>query len=215
MTDNEFCCFLSEYVSRQINNIFPIYRDSKDVKFEAVVDAVVKTNNCISKVKAYEGDRFDYMNSGHYATFLYYLSYSLGKIYGDTVEATRVFLLNKAINGIDLYYEIEMPDVFLIGHTVGMVFAKATYSNFCVFHQGCTVGRNQQERPVLEAGIIMFPNSSVIGKCHIRENTVLTPGVRLINADSPGDVIVLTGHDGRPVFKEITEYYADRYFTRK
>jgi serine O-acetyltransferase len=107
-----------------------------------------------------------------------------------------------------------MPEYFAIGHTVGMVFAKACYGNFLVMHQGCTVGRNGNDRPTLEEGVILYPNSSVIGRCLVRANTVIAPGVQLVNQDTPGNCYVFMGEKGRPVFKEIDEFFAGRYFDR-
>lgn len=206
--------YLVRYVSRQLETMFPSFGVGDTLDFDTVLYAAKKANNCVSTVKEFRGEVFNHLNSGQYATFLYYLSHELWKKCGATELATRVFLLNKALNGIDLYYEIQMPEYFLVGHTVGMVFAKAKYGNYCVFHQGCTVGRNKSDRPILEPGVILYPHSSVIGKCYVRENTVLSPGVHLINTDTPGNCLVFAGKNGRPMFKSITEFYADRYFSR-
>jgi serine O-acetyltransferase len=214
MSEAVYSDFIRKYVSRQLETMFPAFEEPGEVDSQAIATAVRRTNHCVSRIKAFKGERFEHLNSGHYATFLYYLSHALWKDSENNVEATRVFLLNKALNGIDLFYEVEMPDVFLIGHTVGMVFAKASYGNSCVFHQGCTVGRNQEARPTLESGVILYPHASVIGACHLRENTVVSPGVQLVNTDTPGNCLVFPGGRGKPIFKAITEYYADRYLLR-
>ena len=67
--------------------------------------------------------------------------------------ATLAFLLNKGLNGVDLYHEIDLSDTFVLGHTVGLVFAKANYGEDCVYHQNCTIGRNGDDRPTLGAGV--------------------------------------------------------------
>lgn len=213
MIDSEFSTFLRKYLSLQIQAVAPSLDGRSDIDEACLRAAIERTNYCTSKINGFDGRHFNHLNSGQYATFLYYLAHQLGKS-ANEIDATRVFLLNKALNGIDLFYEVQMPDVFLIGHTVGMVFAKAQYGSGCIFHQGCTVGRNQTDRPLLEPGIVMYPNSSIIGRCHVRENTVLSPGVQLINTDSPGDCLVFVGEAGRPVFKPISEFYADRYLKR-
>jgi serine O-acetyltransferase len=202
---------LSDYVARQLDNICPCAQGTSQLDADIMAAATQKTQACLTQLKNFNTPNFDYFNSGHYATFLYYASHLFYKN-ENTQLATRLFLLNKAINGIDLYYEIEMPDIFGIGHTVGMVFSKASYSNYGVFHQGCTIGRNQDDRPILEEGVILYPQSSVIGKCRVRKNTVIAPGVQLVNTDTPGNCIVFTGERGKPIFKEITENYALRYF---
>lgn len=212
-SENQSVTSLLLYVTQQLQNFFP-NADSVPIKIETLNSAINRTNLCVAKIKATQGNAFDRMNSGHYATFLYFLSRELWVSERNTAEATRVFLLNKALNGIDLFYEVNMPDIFLIAHTVGMVFAKAEYNDYCVFHQGCTVGRNGTARPRIETGVVLYPNSSVIGECVIRENTVITPGVNLINHDTPGNCYVFMGEKGKPIFKEINEYFIDRYFRR-
>ena len=206
--------FLAQYVVTQIATYFPDGFNIKSVILENIQIALQRTEQCISSIIAWRDTGFNYLVSGQYATFLYFLSNCIAKDPADVDAATRIFLLNKALNGIDLFYEIEMPQHFLIGHTVVMVFVKATYGNYCVFHQGCTVGRNRLHRPILGDGVVMFPGSMIIGKCHVRENTVLTPGTTLINTDTPGNCYVFLGKNGRPIFKKLGRYYAEEYFGR-
>ena len=210
MSDIDDPARIAGYVSRQLDNILP---ESEEEPTRLPIDvakrALERSRRCIAPVLASRG--FNHLISGHYATFLYYLSSECARA-ADVLTATRLFLLNKALNGIDLFYEVPMPEVFLIGHTVGMVFAKAEYANHCVFHQGCTVGRSGSDRPVLGEGVILYPQSSVIGRCFVRPHTVLTPGVQLVNLDTPGHCLVFNGKSGRPVFKEAKEIYAAKYF---
>lgn len=204
---------LWQFVCRQLDSVIPPSNGDNSIDRRSIALAVARTNHCVSHIKANAGRPFDRLNSGHYATFLYFLANTIWKEGHDTILATRIFLLNKALNGIDLYFEVTMPDIFLIGHTVGMVFAKASYANGLVFHQGCTVGRNGNDRPTLECNVILYPNSSVIGRCVIRENTVISPGVQLVNMSTPGNCLVFSGEHGRPVFRSIDERYVDRYLT--
>lgn len=204
--------FLTAYVEKQLENYFPTLAEAIVLDPNLVSQALENTRACIKRVRGSNAEGFDYLNSGNYATFIYKLSWLVAQNNSNKIVATKLFLLNKALNGIDLFYEVKMPEFFLIGHTVGMVFAKAFYSDYCVFHQGCTVGRNQEDRPILERGIVLYPNSSIIGACHVGENTVIAPGVQLINMDTPGNCLVFQGEKGRPIFKEINEYYAERYF---
>ena len=208
-SDDEEASWLATYVARQLDNLFPDATAPTTFDMTSLRTALSRTKRCLAPVKG--ANEFNYLISGHYATFLYYLSKVVGD-QGNTFVSTKLFLLNKALNGIDLFYEVAMPDVFLIGHTVGMVFAKASYSDYCVFHQGCTVGRSGEDRPELRRGLVMYPNSSVIGRCRVERNTVLTPGVQLINSDTPGNCLVFSGKSGRPVFKEAKEDYLARYF---
>jgi len=204
--------FILAYVQKQLENMFPSLGTSVEISLAEVVRAIELTSRCVRMTKETKFSEFNYLTSQHNASFLYRLSREVAKDTFRLEVATKLFLLNKALNGIDLYYEVEMPDYFLIGHTVGIVFAKATYGNYCMFHHGCTVGRNGDDRPLLEDGVSLYPNSSIIGKCHVRSNTVLTPGVQLVNQDTPGNCYVFMGERGKPVFKELNEYYPYRFY---
>lgn len=205
---------LGEYVAKQAEAIFPDGYNLCPALEQYLPRALQRTTQCVHSVKSWQERGFDYLVSGQYAIFLYFLANEIWRASSDSVAATKLFLLNKVINGIDLYYEVELPPYFLIGHTVGMVFAKATYANFLVLHQGCTIGRSGDERPRLEPGIVLFPNASIIGRCLVKENTVIAPGVQLVNHSTPGNCYVFMGKSGKPVFKDIDEYFADRYFDR-
>ena len=52
-----------------------------------------------------------------------------------------MFILNKALNAIDLFYEIDMPARFFIGHSAGIVLAKASYADYLVLYPNSTVGK--------------------------------------------------------------------------
>ncbi len=214
MDEVSYAATLARLVEHQVGSLFPDFERPYALDPQHVRAALARTNFCVSHVRGFRGAQFDHLVSGQYATFLYYLANTMWQAGAHGPDVTRLFLLNKALNGIDLFYEIAMPPVFLIGHTVGMVFAKADYGDHCIFHQGCTVGRNGDDRPTLERGVILYPNASVVGGCHVRENTVLSLGVQLLNTDTPGDCIVFPGEHGKVVFKPITEYYAERYLTR-
>lgn len=197
--------------ARQLDALIPDEPEPTALSPAAVVSALDAANAAVAPLIGRDGRLVDPYVSWEHALFLYHLSRAL-RVAGDTRLATRVFLLNKALHGIDLFHEVDMPRRFLIGHTVGMVFAKAEYGEWCIFHQGCTVGRILSDRPVLEEGIVLYANASVIGRCRVRRNTVVSAGVQLVNTDTPGNCIVFAGMDGRPIFKPTTEIFAHRYY---
>lgn len=197
----------------QLGNFFPVgIATVIDEKIAEV--AFQKTVVCIDSIKQWRKAGFDWWISWQYSTYLYFLCREVWLQSENRELATRIFLLNKALNAVELYYQVALPNYFFLSHTPGLVFSQATYGNYCIFHQGCTVGRNGDDRPTLESGVILYPNSSIIGRCHVRENTVITPGVQLVNQDTPGNCYVFMGERGKPIFKEIDEYFADRYFDR-
>lgn len=198
----------------QLATFYPI-RESCPIDEQIGQVAFQRTVACIDQVRVWKVAGFDCLVSWQYATYLYFLSREVWLQSGDQDLATRIFLLNKALNAVELYFLIDLRDFFLLSHTPGLVFAQATYGNYGIYHQGCTVGRNGEDRPILEEGVVLYPNSAVLGRCLVRRNTVITPGVQLVNQDTPGNCYVFQGANGRPVFKEISEFFADRYFDRQ
>jgi len=141
-------------------------------------------------------DEFDPLHSSQYATFLYYLAHTLHRSGADRALCNKLFFLNKALNGIDLFYEIDLPSVFFIGHSVGIVLAKAQYGNHLVLYQNCTVGKNHGEAPVLGDGVVMYPHSAIIGRCQVGDGSVVAQGVSVVGRNTPGHCLVFQGSRG-------------------
>ena len=142
--------------------------------------------------------RFDHLHSSQYTIFLYYLANTIWRGGGERAVCNKLFGLNKALNGIDLFYEIELPEVFFIGHSVGIVLAKATYGNRLVLYQNSTVGKNHGEAPVLGDGVVMYPNTAIIGRCEIGAGTVVEPGHEHRQPEHAGELHGVPGRGRRP-----------------
>jgi serine O-acetyltransferase len=193
---------LINYTVSQINNLLPDGRDNVRKHIEVYCDeALARVGKCINAVKMWRENEFDYLHSSQYCIYLYYLSNTIWRQTKDRAAPTKIFLLNKALNGIDIFYEIEMPEIFFIGHSVGIVLAKATYGNYFVLYQNSTVGKNHGDAPVIEEGIVMYPNTAIIGRCHVRKNTIISQGTGIINQDTPGNVMVFCSEAGKLTFK--------------
>ncbi|MEO7851503.1 MAG: hypothetical protein ABIR94_04490 [Rubrivivax sp.] len=193
---------LAAYLERQLANLFPDGSASVAAALEAHLDeALRRLARCIDAVALWPPGRFDILHSSQYATFLYFLANTLYRHGSDGRLCAKLFGLNKALNGIDCFYEIELPEVFFIGHSVGIVLAKARYGNRLVLYQNCTVGKNHGVAPVLEDGVVLYPNSAVIGRCLVRAGSVLAQGVGVINHDTPGNCLVFAGLSGQLEFK--------------
>lgn len=205
---------LIAYTCAQVAHFFP---DGKDDLVHAQVtrhidEALARVARCINAVKMWTPEKFNYLNSSQYCIYLYYLSNTIWRNERDSAVPTRLFCLNKALNAIDLFYEIEMPEVFFIGHSVGIVLAKATYGNYLVLYQNSTVGKNHGIAPVLGEGVIMYPNTAIIGRCHVGDNTVVSQGTGIINRDTPGNSIAYPGADGNLVFKPAKHAILEDFF---
>ena len=193
---------LLEYLARQLNHFFPDQQDNiESILAKDIDEALSRLNVCINAVRMWKQDEFYYLHSSQYATFLYFLANTIWRNQKNEPVCTKLFFLNKALNGIDCFYEIEMPEIFLIGHSVGIVLAKAQYANYLVLYQNSTVGKNHGIAPVLEEGVVMYPNTAVIGSSRIRKHSVISQGVSVINHDTLGNSIVFQGAAGELVHK--------------
>ena len=124
---------LPRYVERQLANLFPDGAPGVREAIDAHLDeALARLERCIGAVRMWREGEFDCLHSSQYTTFLYYLANTLWRNGADPRVCTKLFLLNKALNGIDCFYEIELPEVFFIGHSVGIVLAKASYGEHLV-----------------------------------------------------------------------------------
>jgi serine O-acetyltransferase len=203
---------LLRYLLRQLEHIVPDGRDSA-AQIDADLDAALaRLRHCINGVRVWPAERFDYLHSTQYCLFLYYLSNTIWRRSGETEVPTKLFLLNKALNGIDCFYEIALPEVLFIGHSVGIVLAKATYGERLVLYQNSTVGKNHGVAPVLEAGVVMYPNTAIIGRCLVRAGTIVSQGTSVINRDTPGDALVFGAGGGELAFKPLRTPVVDEIF---
>ena len=197
---------LLDYVSRQLDHFFPDGRGGAErpALHAHLPAALDRLQQCIDAVRLWRPGEFDHLHSSQYTTFLYFLANTLWRAGCERPLCNKLFGLNKALNGIDLFYEIEMPEVFFIGHSVGIVLAKARYGNRLVLYQNSTVGKNHGDAPVLGDGVVLYPNSAVIGRCEIGAGSVIAQGTSVVNRSTPGNCMVFPGAAGGLVFKPPT-----------
>ena len=171
---------LSKYLKNQVDFLYP---DKTPVKLsflkECVGLALERIKVCFDPIieKYYFKENnsiFNHLHGDHYATFLYFVSNNAFKLENISL-ATKVHLLNKAMFGIDLFYDVELPDHFMLSHPIGTVLGRAKYSDFFLVHQQVTVGgTNDLLYPSFEGSAILFSNSSVIGNCKIGGGFILS-----------------------------------------
>ena len=193
---------LAVYCNQQITNFFPTrdLEDPKKISFY-IEKALPRLSRCISEVKMWEPAKFDVLHSTQYCIFLYYLANSVWRDLGANELSIKLFLLNKALNGIDCFYEIELPEVFFIGHSPGIVLAKACYGNFFVMYQNSTVGKNHGLAPTIGEKVIMYPNTAIIGNSKIAPLSTLSQGVSVINQNTKENMLVFKGKENELLFK--------------
>jgi serine O-acetyltransferase len=205
---------LLEYVVRQQMAVVP---DGREDAFRGAVDAhldeaLARLAHCIDGCAPWRPGEFNVLQSSQHTIFLYYLANSIWKGSGDTAAPTRLFLMNKAFNGIDLFYEIAMPEVFYIGHSVGIVLAKAIYGNYLVLYQNSTVGRHKDQIPVIGDRVVLYPNTAVIGRSVIGDDAVLSQGTSAVNKTVPPGVIAFRGGGTDLAFQPRPDDLLQEYF---
>jgi len=203
---------LANYLLSQIRTLFPGDEDLVSEIRGHISAAIDDVRKIVSTLVEWRDRGFSKLISWQYATFLYKLSRRCVAANLDIAATDRIFLLNKTLHGLDLHPQINLPEIFFLSHTNAAVFSRASYSDYSVFHQSVTIGRKGDSRPSMEKFLVMYPGSMIIGNCLVRENTVLAPGVRLIDKDTPGNCYVFDDGRGGVRFREIGHIHASRFF---
>lgn len=207
---------LKSLVLRQVDNLFSIRKQSeKDVLAGAVDIALERCQYCFSRVrtknKYYSRNGETYFNpfhSGQYSIFLYFVANTIFKGWTEhRTLADRVYYLNKALNCIDIFYEVNMPKVFLLDHPLGSVMGRAVYGEFFRFGQNCTVGNNKGIYPTLGENVRMFSGSKILGRSKIGDHVILSANAYVKDTDIPPCSIVFGSSPSLVIKREDKEYF--------
>jgi len=180
---------LFDFIINQINFHF---KDNMKVKKSDILSclnlALDKTVFCFSKIndkyyydKSNKKINFNHLNSDHLATFLYFLSYDCFDKKKRISICDKIYYLNKSLNSVDIYYQVKLPDIFLLVHPVGTVLGRAIYEDYLMVYQGVNVGSNKANSPKFSKFTILRPSSTILGKCHIGLNCEIAAGSILID----------------------------------
>jgi serine O-acetyltransferase len=118
--------------------------------------------------------------------------------------------LNKYLHGIDAFYEVELPDIFLFVHPLGTVLGRGTYSDYFLVYQRCGIGSNHDVYPVMKEFVTLRPGSSILGNCIVEENCTIAAGSLLLDKNlgentlyigNPRDYVIKTNSEILPIWK--------------
>ncbi|MGX6642748.1 hypothetical protein [Legionella pneumophila] len=166
-------------VIKQLEALFFLEDEEKKIVSDIMGNALKRCDFCFSNTenKYYKKNDKTYFNpyhSGQYSIFLYYLSNSVFEYLPNlTSLADRIYYLNKALNGLDLFYEVKMPAIFMLDHPVGSVLGRAKYGDYFEFSQNCTVGNNKGVYPTIGNHVRMQSGAKIVGDCNIGNNVIL------------------------------------------
>ena len=195
---NEF----QTYVSKQMDNIFPDGQMLHGPEWRRLLDLTIdRTAYCFKhvKLKAYASNGVPYLNHLHsdqYAVFLWYLSNTVWMETQNNIISNKLFYMNKMLHGFSAMYDTQLPEIFLLLHTVGTVLGRATYGNYFVASQNCTVGAHHNKYPTIGVGVGMLPGSSVIGESSVGDYCSIGINATVYQKDIDQETVVYKDVDG-------------------
>ena len=155
---------------------------------------------CLQKInnKYYRNNKkifFNHLNSDHMCTFLYFLYNSGYREKIDKKIITKLFYLNKILHSVDIFYHVNLPDIFLLVHPLGTVIGRAKFDNYLTVYNNVGVGAEAAGRkliyPNFGSGVILYSGSSVIGDCKVGNNVIFGSNSKIINKNIKDNKVVL------------------------
>lgn len=183
---------INKLVDRQLTNIFGQSNDI-GVYLDATFQRIEKCFK-VNRNKYYYDENgdvyFSPYHSGQYSIFLYYLANTVYLSGSNDKLATKIYYLNKIMNAVDWYYEIELPEFWGAEHPIGSVLGRAKYSNGFFIYQGCTVGGNKGKYPIIGKNVILYSNVTILGEANIGDNVVVSTGTIIKDEEIPSNCLV-------------------------
>lgn len=167
---------LVEHVDRQIANMFGL----SDTIVQYLETTLQRVEKCFSvnNNKYYHNETdevcFSPFHTGQYSIFLYYLANTIYRTDNNKSLATKIYYLNKILNSVDWYFEVELPEYWGVEHPLSSVLGRAQYSDGLFLYQGCTVGGNKGRYPEIGKNVILYSNVTVLGNTVIGDNVALS-----------------------------------------
>lgn len=186
---------LLEFVVDQINSFFPSKKIKKKDLKKSYAQSLDRIEFCFENFKKLKNSNykkyyrkknnvyFNHLNIDHYTTFLYFLSNNMYKNGIDRNNCDKIYGLLKIVSSCDIYYEVNLPDVFLIIHPVGSVIGRANYSNYITIYQNCMIGSNHSIYPTFEEFVVLRPGSMVLGNSRVGKNSQIAAGSIVIDKE--------------------------------
>ena len=192
---------------KQLENFFPLEEHERRILDSVLPEVMAKCEYCFLHVpnKYFQRQGQGYFSPFHsvqWLTFLYYLANTISSTPPDVdldiaiykQLADKVYYLNKIMNSVDIYHEVQIPDVMSFEHPLGTVIGRAKLSDGLFMYQGCTIGGNIKDGrlyyPVIGKNFRMYSNSKILGRCTVGDNVTLAANTYVINAYIPSDSIV-------------------------
>ena len=221
--------YLRNFIIRQLTNIYGI-SDYDLLYIDKYLEySIHRALFCFSHIKNkyFAPDDINVLHSGQYFMFLYYLA---NTIYSNEIKnktndidinarivCDKLYCLNKLLSSCEVYYEVELPEYFLVDHPLSSVIGRASIGNGFVFIQGCTVGGNNGIYPVIGKNVFMYSNSKILGKSRIGNNVLIGANTYIKDMDIPDNVIVFGQYPNVVLkynhYETIQQKIAEQFYT--
>lgn len=189
---------LCNYICHQINSIFPDKHQVAPIELKKYIkDTLERTINCLGKIRRSAFHKngepyFNHLHSNAYSMFLYLLSNTAFEVENSATQTVeKIFYLNKVLNGVDILWDTPLKEYFYFSRPLGTTIGNlATYGNYFVIFQGCTVGGSSLGYPTIGDGVILYTNCSLLGKCKVGNYVQLSAHSSVFNMDIPDSTTV-------------------------
>lgn len=186
---------ITNYVFGQLKKNYPDGNLDKTVLDKFLVRALERVEYCFSHIhqkyfRDGEQTLFNHLHSDQYAMFLYFAANTVYEEGGPEELADKLYYLNKTLHSIDVFYEVELPEIFIFRHCVGTVLGRANYKNYFSVGQNVTVGNARGEYPEFKEEVGLYAGSTVLGNVKINSNVFISPRTYLRGQDVPSDSVV-------------------------
>jgi serine O-acetyltransferase len=186
---------IAKQVRTQVMSLFPFGDPITIAALTRHIESIIPDiEYCFSHIndKYYRDDDgivFDILNSDHYANFLYRLAHHIYKETNSINIPTRLYLLNKALHSVDIFYEVELPKIFVLNHPVGTVIGRAKYSDYLFISQCVTIGSNRGIYPTIGKYATFYPRATLLGSSRLGNNCAIAACGLCIDTDLKDDTV--------------------------
>lgn len=204
---------LKQFVEKQVA-AFLVFEC--DIPLDAIKRSVLLTSKSLSKrntkysINCDSLVPFSVYNSVQYCIFLYKLARDCHINEHNDSIAEKIYLLNKILNSVDLFYAIELPDIWGAEHPLSSVMGRASYGDFFFFYQGCTVGGSGGFYPTIGKHVTMYSDSKILGKSIIGDNVIISANTYIINETIPSNCIVFGQSPNLIIVSKDQKYILDK-----
>ena len=186
---------LSKFITHQVDSLF---NDGVSIRPKLdlyISSSLERMEYCMfrASLKGFysdDGPCYNHLHTDQHAIFLYYLSNSVFQMGGPKVLCDKLYALNKALHGVDIFYEVKMLDIFALVHPVGTVLGRASYGDYFCAYQNVSVGSDLDgNNPKIGRGVVMYGGSRIIGRSQIGDNCLISIGTTILDRHIGSDCV--------------------------